>query len=52
MDFTLLFIMSVLHCMLQTTQGNGNGVAINVIDIIVITILLEIYLVLWFFQLF
>lgn len=52
MDFTLLFTMTVLHCMLQTTQGSCNEVAVNVIDIVVITILLEIYLVLWAFQLF
>lgn len=52
MDFTLLYAIAFVHCLVQLTQCNYIGTNIGIVDLIAITLIMEVYVVLWCFQLF
>ena len=52
MDFTLLFVVIVVHCLILCEYGVPVKVGFGIVEILVVTLLLELYLVLWSFQMF
>lgn len=52
MDFTLLFTIAILHCTFLVVDGTVARVNVGIIEIIVVTLLIELYLVLWCIELF
>lgn len=52
MDFTLLITVAILHCTFLVVDGTVARVNVGIIEIIVVTLLIELYLVLWCIELF
>lgn len=52
MDFTLLFTVALLHCTILAIDGSTARINVGIIEIIAITLIIELYLVLWCIELF